>query len=1250
MVQLTISLLGSPQIALDGIPLRIPTSRAIPLIAYLAINGQAQTRETMAGLLWTDSSQKHALAALRTTLWRLKSAGLSDWIDLARNEIALNPQKYIEVDVLKFRALLEKCNTHGHPPSQICLFCSPALTEAIELYHGEFLTGINLSNALSFDDWRMQQSETLESLHLNALERLVRCHRTFGDFNLAIHYARIWIGYDRLNETAHHQLLQLYAITGQRTAGISLFKHYKEILSHELGIEPNEEMITLYKQIVTGQSTPAPKQQVKNPVFLIADIEKAPIYWARAGEKTNEILATYTNILKDTARRFGGIVLQKSEDNVTLLFESGQPLHCAVTIHLKLKKADWGELGPPNIRMVLYSTYQEGENPGNFAMLTQTASSLLSISWGGQIVFTEQTLRLLDVPSGSNLKDLGFHFINEIEGSIHVYELLHPHLPSVEHPPLQSAVQQLVNFPSLTPPFVGREQELEQLSHLLLSNEDRLLSLIGPGGIGKTRLAVQSASQLASYFPDGVYFIPLTSIQDPDFIPILIADALKFTFFGTTDYIEQLTKYLHRRTILILMDNFEHLRVEGAKILASLLALTHNLKFLLTSRERLNMISETILEVHGLPVPAATIPDISEQFSSIKLFIHNAQKTFPRFSYHNNLVAIIRICQLVDGIPLGILLASSWVRVFSCSEIAAEIEKNIDFLTTSAPDFDPRHRSLKAVFDNSWKLLSQEERSILRKLSIFQAAFTPKAGQEICDATPLFLSIFADKSLVNHQQDGRFELLATFHQYAYAKLEEVTDDLVAIKVKYCEFYAAFCAQKQFELSSPFQHKAINEILNELENIRTAWGWMVDADRWDLIEQCKSPLLTYHIIVGNYLQGSEFFRYALLKLNKSYAPELDYIRASMQQFSAWMTFRKGLVTEAIQSLTECLEVFRIKNVSWDIALTLFFLAEANRSRGNYPLAKNLIEESDELMQSENFQKSNYHLVISAQCKSLFGVILMALGNYEQARQNLNACLTAMNKIGDDYGTIHPLMGLARLANTQGDYHQARDLYLQALETATNIYDHRGMALIHNNLSAVYEEMENIPESHHHMVTALKLCKETGDRRLTAVILNNLAYQQLKYLDQPSEAIRTYQECLAIFSEIGDLRGITFSSYDVSKAYLKVGLFDESWKYCVQSLHTAMTLDSTPLILHALHGFANLYAHTDEPEQGLRLCDLIANHPQVESDTHKRAIASKVELETTLSPEIVQSALSWAEIANIQDVINQILTEKSPSLKI
>jgi len=1243
MSRLYISFLGTPQILLDGIPLNIPTARAIPLIAYLAITGKSQTREILANLLWTESTQKQALAALRTTLWRLKIVGLEDWITLDRNEIGLNYHRNIEIDVVNFKTILDKCSAHGHPPSQICLYCTPALTEAVELYHGEFMSGFNISKAPTFDDWRMQQSEMLQTLQLNALERLVRCHRTFGDFSLAIHYARTWLYLDRLNENAHFQLLQLYSITGQRTAGLSLYKHYKEVLSRELRIEPAEELTTLYKQLQSGRLAPATKQKITTPIFLIIDIEKSVLYWASAGSIKNDIFTTYANIVKETARRFGGFILQKSDESITLLFENGQPLHCAVTIHLKLKKTVWGHPGPPNIRMVLYSTISEGDSPTNFAMLTRTASSLLSISWGGQIVFSDQTLRLLDIPVGSQVKDLGFHFLNDIEGSIHVFELIHPHLPSIEHPPLQPSTQQLVNFPILSPAFFGREQELEELARLFTSPENRIISLVGPGGIGKTHLAVQFASQVAQYFSDGVYFTSFATIQDPDFIPILLAEALKFSFYGSTNQTEQLGKYLHRMKALLVIDNFEHLRVEGAKFIATLLSQTHHLKILVTSRERLNMIAETILEVHGLPVPATATDENIESYSSIKLFVHNAQKTFPRFAYQNNREAIIRICQLVDGIPLGILLASSWARVFSCPEIASEINKNIDFLTTTAPDIDPRHRSLGAVFDNSWKLLSDEERRILRRLSIFQAAFTNHAAQEICNATQLLLAVFADKSLLFHKQDNRYEMLATFHQYASGRLEEDEAEFAATKLKFCDYYTNFCIQKHLEINTPAQKTALDDITSEIENIRTAWNWMIESDLWENISKIKDLLLAYHVMTGNSIQGKEFYRHALLKLNKLNDPKLDLIRASMQQLSAWMTIKNGFVTEGIQSLNECIEIFRLHNSSWDIAMSLMFLTEAHRAAGNIRLAKNQIEGALRILGGDTSPKSNYVIAFSAHCQSILGTILMEMGDLVQARVNLETSLATHNRIGTYYGTIHPLTGLGKLAYFQGEFIQSRDLFLQAMETATKIYDRRGMALLHNNLGAVYQEIVNISESYNHLASALKLCRETGDRRLTAVILNNLAYHQFRYLHQPAEAIRTYHECIGIFSDLGDLRGITYTSYDVSKVYLKVGLVDEAWNYCLRSLHTAMTLDSTPLILHSLHGFAYLFAQIKEHERGLRLCYLIINHPQVEPDTQKRAIVSRVELETILAPEIIQVARNWGDSTKLQDVIDQILTD-------
>ncbi|NJD59894.1 MAG: hypothetical protein C3F13_11845 [Anaerolineales bacterium] len=1245
MSQLSLSLLGKPSLLLNGQPVNLPTSRGIPLLAYLAMTDIYQSREALASLLWTDNSQGHALAALRTTLWRLKGSDLKDWIGWDRNEVWLTQAQNINFDVAKFYAALERCNTHGHPLSQVCLLCTPALTDALEVYRGEFMHGSYLAKAGSFENWRTQQRDNFEMMHLGALERLVKCHRKFGDFNLAIHYARIWLAHDSLNESANAQLLQLYAITEQRTAGMSLYKHYKQLLEQEFGIAPSDEITALYKQLVRGHTTPVSKKKVLSPIFLIADIERAPIYWGSAGDHKDDLLNTYREIFKDASRRFGGTLIQKTENRITLLFENGQPLHCAVYLHLLFKKTDWGMIGPPSVRMVLYSTVLEEDNPGDFAMLTSAASSLLSISWGGQILFSESTLKLLDFPSGAKINDLGFHSLINNQAPVHIYELCHPHLPAKDHPPLLSTSQQLFNFPIFDVPFIGREEELGELHRSILLPTNRLVSLTGPGGVGKTRLAVQFAPSAVDFFPDGIYFVSFASIEDADFIPILLADALRFNFYGPTSHTEQLTQYLHRMKALLVIDNFEHLRLEGAKFLAILLSNTHYLKFIVTTRERMNLIAETVVEVVGFPIPDLLATDHPENFTAIKLFIQNAQKNYPRFTIPNNLKSIIRICGMVDGMPLGILLASAWVRVFSCPEIEAEISKNIDFLTTHAPDLDPRHRSLSAVFENSWKLLPEAERSVLGRLSIFSSPFTGRAAQEICGATPLALSQLVDKSLLLHQQDGRFFMLNTISHFAAAKLEEYSTEQASTMEKYCEYYAELCAQKIPEINSLLQHNAIKEMISEIENIRSAWMWMIQTNRWDLINKTKDALLIYHVLLGNYIHGSELFTAAFQKITSSNQPEVEITRYSLRQLSAWMDFRKGYVSRALPEIDECLEYFRSHDAKWETAMTLFYLSVIHQALNHIHLAKDLILESIELLERDGGTKSNYVLAIIANCQTTLGGILVRLDQYSQAKSYLNMSLTTHNKLGTTYGALHSLMGLGRLANLESKYMQARDLFLQALELAGGLFNHRDMVSIHNNLSSVYESMAHISLSYHHIQIALKLCKESGDRRLTAVILNNLAYEQLRYHNQPTTAIRTYQECLEIFSEVGDLRGIAFSCYDISKAYLKVGLLEDAWSYNLRSINTAMTLDDISLVLHALHGFANFFVEVNLPERGLGLCYLIEHHPQVDRDTQKRAIVTRAFVEASLDNITKQSVRVWGENADLQETINQIMADKS-----
>jgi predicted ATPase len=299
-------------------------------------------------------------------------------------------------------------------------------------------------------------------------------------------------------------------------------------------------------------------------------------------------------------------------------------------------------------------------------------------------------------------------FVRVARGELSV-DRLHPESKPIATATISSRKTNLPLFPT---PLIGREREVEQLSQLLRDPQCRLLALVGPGGIGKTRLAIETAAQVQDVFANGVYFIPLASVNTTRFIVPVIADAIGFTFQSANraDPKTQLFGYLKEKQVLLLPDNLEQLLTEpGIELLPELLGHAPQVKLLATSRESLGLQEEWVFEVEGLPVPESIYAEGSAQNTSVELFLQRARRAHVGFNATpEDYPAILRICQLVDGMPLAIELAAAWVRALSCDEIAREIEHGMDFLSISARDIPARHRSMRAVFDHSWKLLTEE--------------------------------------------------------------------------------------------------------------------------------------------------------------------------------------------------------------------------------------------------------------------------------------------------------------------------------------------------------------------------------------------------------------------------------------------------------------------------------------------------------------------------------------------------------------
>ncbi|MEE9198086.1 MAG: AAA family ATPase, partial [bacterium] len=383
------------------------------------------------------------------------------------------------------------------------------------------------------------------------------------------------------------------------------------------------------------------------------------------------------------------------------------------------------------------------------------------------------------------------------------------------------------NLPAEVAPVVGREEELKEVVTAFESLESRLVSLVGPGGIGKTRVALRVAYQLLGSFADGVFFVSLAPVTSPDGIPQAVAEALSFPFSTEEDPDIQILNHLQRRRLLLVMDNFEHL-LDGAAFVQRILEIAPRVALLVTSRERLSLQAEKVMHLSGLEVGEWEHTEAALASSAVQLFLQRAENVEPGFTLQeDDLPELHGILRSVEGNPLGILLAAAWVDVLSPTEIAKEIETSLDFLQSEAPDLPRRQRSLRAAFEASWSLLTPADQDLLRTLSVFQSGFTRQAGEEVTRASLRDLAALERKSLLHRDLDtGRFWMHEGVRQYAEEKLGSEGDAREAADQAHGTYFAAFVENRWDDLRGRRQQAAHGEIKDDIVNIRAAWRYWV----------------------------------------------------------------------------------------------------------------------------------------------------------------------------------------------------------------------------------------------------------------------------------------------------------------------------------------------------------------------------------------------------------------------------------------
>jgi predicted ATPase/DNA-binding SARP family transcriptional activator len=847
-------------------------------------------------------------------------------------------------------------------------------------------------------------------------------------------------------------------------------------------------------------------------------------------------------------------------------------------------------------------------------------------------------------------------------------------LPPLREPipgavPAPAAVRH--NLPLQLTPFVGRQAMLAEIADRLQHPACRLLTLVGPGGSGKTRLALEAAAARLDDFPHGVYFVSLAPLESVEAIVPTVAMALGLSFYAQApghpqgQPRQQLLDYLRPKTMLLIMDNFEHL-LEGLDLVLEILQTAPKIKMVVTSRARLNLQGEHLLPVPGMDLPeweapedaGATLEDV-RQYSAVELFLQSARRAQPGFALADeNVSDVIRICGLVGGMPLGILLAAAWVAVLSPAEIASEIGQSIDFLEAELRDLPERQRSMRAVFDRSWRLLTEREREVFQRLSVFRGGFTRQAASQVAGASLRELRALAGKSLLQRDPQGRYGVHELLRQYAAEQLAEVPAEWEAAKDRHSAYFAAFLQHRWASLRGRNQRRALAEIEAETDNVRVGWAWSVVQGRIEDIDRALRGLHTLHRMRGSRQEREEMLAKAAQMLEEeSVGYAQDALRsgapaalvsggAGAQEaianrrrrlvlgkvlaYQGRVCFVLGLREKAMALLQRSLEILRDLRARREMVFALATLGENTLLRRE---GKSLCLEGLAISKEIGHRSG---MEMSLHC---LGRDAVFRGEYGAAQRLYQEKLSVSREL-DQEVLANSLSDLGYVAWCLGEYREARQLHQQSLALSKDMHVQYGIAnsLLRLGLDALglveYREARQLFQE------SLAIFQELGLPWFRTDVLlwqGELANVLVQY----AEAARMAQAGLSVSKEFDYPDAMARSFQILGDAAYGLGDLRKARECFLQALETAVTVRAAPVAVLTLVGTARLLAAEGEQEEAAELLALVLHHSASWQWAKDRAAPLAAELEAELSPDTLAAAQERGRARDLETTVAELL---------
>lgn len=752
------------------------------------------------------------------------------------------------------------------------------------------------------------------------------------------------------------------------------------------------------------------------------------------------------------------------------------------------------------------------------------------------------------------------------------------------------------NLPAETGQLIGRSDENAELFAKLIEEQNRLITVTGPGGIGKSRLALAVAhlfgipnteSQNSStHFSDGIIFVSLTSIESRNEVILALINALGLTSAGI-DHETLLFNFIANKKLLLFLDNFEHL-LDHVGLVIELLESGGDVTCLITSRARLRLSHEMQFPLIGLSTDGSN----PLQSNAARLLLAHAKNINPEIDLNQvEISAIDQICRNLQGNPLALVLAAGWSDMLSFKEIAAEIESSIDFLSTDISDVPERQKSMRGVFDQSWKLLNSADQEAFAKLAIFKGGFSREAARKIANASLRQLSSMLGKSLIYLRHDNRYEIHELLREFALEKLETNREAAHQAHERFSKYFGAYTDSLVDNLKGNLQKDALSKISLDLNNIRSGLHWLINQAAREpallrSLDLYIEPLFHYFDIQGRFREGAnEFSLVAKLIVRLEERGPLSanqlILLGKVIGRQGWFTFHIGQHQQAKQLLHRSLKILQDSDAKSEIAFSHNYLGAINRH----------------------------------------------LGDYANAEIHLKHALQIYRQLKDEFGITVSLNILGQLAYLAGDYKEARLLCDESLAIKRRIGDKRGMiySLSYSGRAALAQK--ELAEAERLFSESLKISKEIGDPRSTAISQSNLS--EVLIVRGDINAAKEYlQESLNIYEEVWDRIGTIMVQTRLGNLAVEAKEFDRARLIFAQALEIAKTLAPSPAIIDLLVSFAEFqcYVEVNQRDSARQIVQTIKTHPNSSQSALERsnALHQKLLNDGILPPEGVGRA--------------------------